>query len=272
MARADRWGVFSDYRCLKEVLNLILSAHQPQYLGYLGFYHKIMLSDVFVILDDVQYERGSYVARNKIKTQQGELMLTIPLRMENHLNKTIRQMEIADDRWRKKHWQSIYNAYHRAPYWEEYKDIFDEFYNKYFNIGLINFLGMNKFSEAIYYLTLGLINLLKIDTKIVQQSHLDIERIGHKQELILNLCKHFGADTFIFGSQGHNYADVELFKQHGIRCVFQDYQHPVYPQQWGEFMPYMSVIDLLFNCGADKARELITQSNLSREELLNGYR
>jgi hypothetical protein len=237
---------------------MILCATQSAYIPWLGFFHKAMLADVFVILDDVQFERNSYTNRNKIKTQQGEQWLTIPLKMEGHLNKTIRQMEIADDRWRKKHWQTIYNAYHKAPYWKQYEGFFDGFYST----------EHMKLIHMTEYLTRWLFKALDINTRVVRQSDFNIT--GHKQDLILNLCKHFNADTFIFGNQGREYADVELFRQQGIKCYFQDYQHPAYPQQWGEFVPNMSIIDLLFNVGADRARAIIQEGNTTKSELLEG--
>jgi hypothetical protein len=238
-----------------------LTAMQPAYLPWLGFFHKAMLADVFVILDDVQFERNSFTNRNKVKAQQGEQWLTIPLKTVGHLDKTIRQMEIADDRWRKKHWQTIYNAYHKAPYFKEYAGFFEAFYRR----------EGRSFIEQVCFMQYILLDFLGIKTTIKYQSSPEFKGItGHKQELILNLCKYFNADTFIFGSQGRNYADVELFRQHGIRCYFQDYQHPVYPQQWGEFVPNMSIIDLLFNVGANRAREIIKEGNTTKSELLEG--
>jgi hypothetical protein len=235
---------------------MILCATQPAYLSWLGFFHKAMLADIFVILDDVQFERNSFINRNKIKTSDGPQWLTIPLKMDGHLDRTIKDMEIADDRWRKKHWQTIYNAYHRAPYFKEYEGFFDRFYST----------EHMKLIHVTEYLARWLFEVLDINTKVVQQSDFNIT--SHKQDLILNLCERFDADIFIFGSQGREYADVGIFKQHGIKCYFQDYQHPTYPQQWGDFVPNMSIIDLLFNVGADRAREIIQEGNITKSKLL----
>jgi hypothetical protein len=88
------------------------------------------------------------------------------------------------------------------------------------------------------------------------------------------MCKKLGADIYIFGSQGENYADKGAFEQAGIKLYFQKYNHPVYPQQWGrEFMPCLSVIDLLFNVGSTAAKDIIIQGNMSKEDLIHecGY-
>lgn len=94
---------------------MILSAHQPAYLPWLGYFHKIAISDVFVILDEVQFEKNSFINRNKIKTSNGSVWMSVPINIDGHMNKTIRDMEISNKfNWRKKHWKSIYLNYKKA--------------------------------------------------------------------------------------------------------------------------------------------------------------
>ena len=98
---------------------MILSAHQPAYLPWLGYFHKLAVSDGFIILDNVQFEKNSYINRNKIKTPSGESWLTIPVKMREHLNKSINEMEFADFKWQKKHFNSIIMNYKKSLNYNE---------------------------------------------------------------------------------------------------------------------------------------------------------
>jgi len=229
---------------------MTLSAHQPAYLPWLGYFNKIARADVFVILDDVQYEKNSFINRNRIKTPQGVQWLTIPVHGGGR--PLIKDAQIAGDRWRGKHWKAIEQNYRKAPCFEEFADTIKEVYC------LPPPYLWTKLKDVLYPLAIMLKSMGFEHARICEQS--DIGVGGHKQELILNLCKHFGADRFLFGSEGRGYADVEWFRERGIEIEFQDYHTPEYPQLYGEFVPDLSVVDALFNVGAEETRRLICES------------
>jgi hypothetical protein len=237
----------------------ILTAHQPAYLPWLGYFHKIALAHEFVLLDAVQFEKNSFTNRNKIKVSNGEAWLTIPLEMKGHISKNINEMRIDEKSdWRKKHWNSLLMNYKKAPFFAQHSDFFESYYRE---------TRSSDLSEFIKVSTTYLLNELQIKPVYNELAALEVQ--SKKQELILDLCKVTGSNLFVFGSQGKSYADLEYFKSHNVGCYFQEYHHPEYAQLWGGFKPYMSVIDCLFNHGSQRTAEIIFENNITQNELLN---
>jgi len=235
---------------------MILTAHQPVYLPWLGLFHKIALSDAFCYFDGVQYQVKDWNNRNKIKTQSGEIWLTVPVLTKGYREKKIKDIEINNSvDWRKKHWKSIWLNYKKAPYFDKYADFFEDTYKKDWKY----LAELNGYMLKWFIKTLG----LKID--YYKASELDFK--GYKQDLVLDMCKKLKATLYIFGALGKDYAKEEDFLRQGIKIHFQDYKHPLYPQLFGEFRPYMSIIDLLFNCG-DKSLDILMSGNISKNDLL----
>ncbi|MDR2438718.1 MAG: WbqC family protein [Planctomycetaceae bacterium] len=229
---------------------MILSAHQPAYLPWLGYLHKIAICDIFVILDDVQFEKNSFTNRNKIKTPQGEHWLTIPVQNKSHLEKVISQLEIDNKTsWRDKHRKTISQIYKKAPFYKEFADWLEKIYSQEWT----NLVDLTEQMNDHFLKQIG------ITTKLIRQSELNCSK--KKQELILELCEKTKADIYISGSLGKNYIDPQYFTDHGIRIYFQEYHHPAYPQLYGEFLPYMSCLDLLMNVGEKQALEIIFEGN-----------
>ncbi len=106
---------------------------------------------------------------------------------------------------------------------------------------------------------------LKIDPNTKKLSELSIE--SKKQDLIIDLCKKTDSNAFVFGAMGKNYADKALFDSNGISIYFQEYKHPSYAQLWNDFVPYMGIVDALFNLGAERTKELIFEGNITKKEL-----
>ena len=229
---------------------MILTAHQPVYLPWLGLFHKIALADLFCYFDIVQYQRKDYNNRNKIKTSNGELWLSVPVESKNHLSKNVSKILIVQDNWVKKHLKSIELNYKKTPF---FKDYFPE----------LQSILINDSKDSLGYLNLKLLEYfmecLKIDTPIVKASDYSFEGIG--SDLVLDMCVKLGADNYIFGEQGKNYADVKAFKEAEIVVEFQNYIHPIYRQMGRDFLPYMSIIDLLFNEG-DKSYDILMSNNI----------
>ncbi|MFX1444616.1 MAG: WbqC family protein [Promethearchaeota archaeon] len=239
---------------------MILTAHQPAYLPWLGFFHKMAISDKFIILDAVQYQKNYFTNRNLIKTAHGETWLTVPVLTSGHLDKTIAEMKINNNtNWRKKHWKTIELNYRRAPFFEKYRDYFESLYQKKW-INLIDLLYENiKF----------FVKELEIDIKIYLQSEFTFKKT--KQELILEMCNYFDSDLFVFGKDGKRYADLDYFKENNRKIYFQDYKHPTYPQLYEKFISKLSIIDLLFNVGSKKAMGFIMKENATKKDLIKRF-
>jgi len=224
---------------------MILTAHQPSYLPWLGLFHKVSLADEFVHLDVVQYQPEEFNNRNRIKTSRGSKWLSVPVLRRGYLNKAIIDIQINNKLpWARKHWKTIKQEYGKALYFDKYASFFESVYSRDWNM-------LVDLDENIFR---WLLETLGIEIKWHRAS--DYKFGGRKQDLILDLCDKFGADTFLFGSLGKDYVDVEKFERAGISVVFQDYKHPTYPQRHGEFLPNMSIVDLLFNCG-DASYEIL---------------
>jgi hypothetical protein len=218
---------------------VILSANQPYFFPFPGFFYKAYLSDIFVILDDVQFPRGTtWITRNRFKNDQGSLWLTVPVKKKGLGLQKIDAVRICHDgRWPKKHLESLKNAYSRAPYFEDH-------------MGFLEALGSIKF-EKLIDLNLGVIHYLmqelKIGTKVVLSSELGVPSTG--TERLIEICRKMGASRFLAQSPAQKYLDADRFADAGIRLT--QFKQPVliYPQLWGSFIPNLSALDLIFNCG-----------------------
>lgn len=216
---------------------MILTAHQPAYLPWLGLFHKIALADVYCILDTTQFEKNSFTNRNKIKTQSGPVWLTVPVEMKDHLSRPVLETKIVQNGWSRKHVASIKHAYHRAPYFDEYFPELQVLLERPY----ARLADLTADTLKLFLRQLGM------RTPIIHAADRDFS--GSKTGLIADMCAKLGADTYIFGSLGKDYADVAMLERAGIRAYFQEYAHPQYAQQFGAFVPNMAIIDLLYNEG-----------------------
>ena len=230
---------------------MILTAHQPVYLPWLGLFHKIALADKFCIFDIAQYQTKDFNNRNKIKTNAGSIWLSVPVESKDHFQKKICDIRIVQNGWNRKHVKSIQLAYKKAPFYQDYIEPLE-------NILMTPFVFLTELNSAILYFCL---EALGITVPIVKAS--DYEFSGAKSDLVLDMCLKLQASHYIFGAQGKNYADIPSFEKNLIALTFQDYVHPRYPQLHGDFEPYESVIDLLFNVGP-QSRAVLMSGNLQR--------
>jgi len=236
-------------------MTVVLTAHQPLYLPWLGFFHKVAMSDTFCLWDDVQFAPNDFMHRNKIKTATGETWLTVPILMHGHREKMILDMHIDNTQvWGRKHWKSIYFNYKNAPYFESYCNFFEGVYDK----------KWDTIADLDEYLLRYLLKELGMSVKFLKASELAFE--GKKSDRVLDMCVKLGASAYIFGQMGRDYANMADFEAKGIKVYFQEYKHPAYAQLYGEFISHLSVIDLLFNHG-EKSYGLLMRDNLNRDEL-----
>jgi len=214
-----------------------VSIHQPMYLPWLGLFDRIQQSDVFVLLDNVAYSKNYFINRNKIRTKDGWLWLTIPVSTKGAFGQEIKDVNISDSNWQKQHWKSIFFSYQKAPFFKDHADALRELYAEPYK----------KLIDAIEAFLLYLTTNFGIKTKIIKASTLNTTE--GKEALILNICKSLSADQYLAGPDSRNYLNLELWRENNIAVEFHDYEHPIYTQVHGEFEPFMSAIDLLLNQG-----------------------
>jgi hypothetical protein len=217
---------------------MILAAHQPAYLPWLGYFNRIKRCDVFVFLDSVQFETNSFINRNLIKTAAGPLWLTVPVLHKAHIGNTMRETQIDNARdWRKKHLRSIEQSYRKAPFFEECFPRLETLYQAKFDL----------LADACWHHLAFWLQELRLVKRIERSSMLPV--LSKKSELILDLCKHFGADNYLSGALGRGYLQLGDFAAAGIAVEFQDYVQPVTPQMHGAFAPNLSIVDAWMNLG-----------------------
>lgn len=217
---------------------MILTAHQPVYLPWLGLFHKIASADTFVSFDEVQYLPRDWNNRNKIKTASGAIWLTVPVLTKGHREKPIREIEINNrEPWRRKHWNAISLNYRKAPFFAQYEEFLRSVYQR----------EWQWLWELNEHMLRWFLEVLGINVRFLRASELGL--VGAKSDVVLDMCRKLGAKTYIFGALGRDYARVEDFQRAGIEVVFQEYRHPEYSQLHGAFISHLSLLDLLFNCG-----------------------
>ena len=215
----------------------LVAVHQPQYLPWLGYFDKMDQSDVFCLLDTVQYKKNEYQNRNRIKTDKGWQWLTVPVTYR--FPQRILEVEIhAGETWRRKHLEAIRTHYRKAPYYELHIGRLEAFFEQ-------NRQKLVDVNEACVRL---LMELCGIECEVVLASQLDVES-DHPTGRLIEIVRLLGGDTYLAGKDGAKYMEIEWFRQKGVGLLFQDFAHPVYPQCYGAFEPCMSLLDLLFNCG-----------------------
>ncbi len=232
---------------------MIITIHQPEHLPWLGFFNKLSKADKFVILDSVQFEKNYFQNRNKIMVAGNAQWIGIPVLSEGHMSGTIATTKIAkqtNPKWRQKYMQTIKINYAKHPFFNEVFPILEEALSvDEDNMCEINIAIIKGFSKALGF-----------NPEFIRSSELSVS--GMKSDLILDICKEVGAATYIAGPSGRDYLDMKSFADEGIEVVFNDFNHPKYPQRKAtEFIPYLSALDLFMNCGFEESARIIVEGN-----------
>jgi hypothetical protein len=218
---------------------MILTTHQPIFLPWPGFFFKAAHADCMVLLDDVQFPRGKgWLNRNRLKSENGTVWLTVPVWKKGRGLQSIRNVEICNGReWRRKHLRCIRQNYANAPYSDEYITAIDSIYGKDhalladFNVDLVRYF----------------LKELSIDTELLRQSDLGIE--GGGTDLLIGICERMDADRLLIFPATEKYLDIAEMNRRGIDIRTIRFRPPVHPQLWGEFIYNLSIVDMLLNCG-----------------------
>jgi len=205
-----------------------VAIHQPNYLPYLGFFHKMALADTFILYDTAQFSRNDFHNRNRIKTPEGSSLLTVPFKRRGLL--PIRAIEIdSAGGWNLKHWKAVNANYARAAHFVSYREELKKMYEEVSTqLASVN----EKFIRWIA-------GEWGIQPRILNASD-PSERLAH-------MVREVGGDTYVSGVGGLEYLAAGAFR--GLNLLLQDFRHPEYPQLWGPFVKNLSSIDLLLNVG-----------------------
>ncbi len=212
---------------------------QSNYIPWKGYFDLIRAVDELIIFDDMQYTRRDWRNRNKIKTPNGPLWLSIPVQTKDKYFQAIRDTKTSEPGWNKRHWKTLVTNYAKAPHFNTYKNVFEELYlspqSDYLSIINITFIH-------------AICRLLGIQTHISQST--DYETADGKTERLISLCKQAGATSYLSGPSAKGYIDAALFTDEKINLHYADYSnYPTYPQLYPPFEHGVSILDLLFNAG-----------------------
>lgn len=218
---------------------MIAAIHQLHYLPWLRYLEKIARSDVFVVLDDVQYTKNGFQNRNKIKHAGGWMYLTVPVK--HRANQRLDEVEIAPDKkWAARHWHALQSNYGRAPYSEEHAEALSQILHRpRTHLDSLNW-------ELLCYLC----RAMGIETRLVRSSELKTR--GEATERLVEICHAVGADRYYSGSYAAQaYLDARALQAAGIQVLLQEWECPEYQQRFPQagFIPDLSGIDLLLNEG-----------------------
>lgn len=225
---------------------MIVAAHQPLYLPWLGYLDKLAGADLFVVMDDLQYEAQNFQNRNRVKLNNGAGWLTVPLERGHQsdliCDKRIRNDANPKEHWQRRHWASLQIHYGRSPFFARYAPELEEVYTRRW--------------ERLVDLDLHILELARrwygITVPIVLSSSLGLD--GQRTDRIADMCRKVGAKVYLSGRGGSvDYLDQTTLARAGVTVAWQSFTHPIYPQRYPElgFVPKLGFLDALFNMGPD---------------------
>jgi hypothetical protein len=225
---------------------VIVAAHQPAFLPWLGYLDKMARADLFVVVDCVQYEAQNFQNRNRVKRQDGAGWLTVPVRHGSRADVVADKRICSESNprhcWQRRAWRTIEIHYRRAPFFARYADELRDVIVRPW--------------ESLVDLDVATIELarrwLGISQPMVRSSTLNLQ--GAKTDRILDLCRKVNASGYLSGAGGSaGYLDVPQMKRAGVDVTWQQFVHPAYPQRYPHlgFIPNLAFLDVVLNCGPE---------------------
>jgi len=238
---------------------MILSGHQPNYWPYPGLVGKVLMSDKFIFVTKVQFDKKSWQNRNRIRVKDGWIWLTVPVLTKGKFDQNICDVEVnnEDANWMEKHYKSIELNYKKAPYFKLYRDFLADLYNREWKL----------LSDLDIYIMKFLLNELDIKTEILYDKDYNFE--DKKTEFLVDMCKKTGCDTYLSNKGSQAYVDLDVFRNKGTNHIYIDYFGKEYRQQYYGFEPNLSILDMLLNCGRELTREILADKNNYKFSELN---
>lgn len=224
--------------------------HQPHYLPWLGLIDKIDRSDLFIMLDTVQFERRGWQNRNYVGGHGKPVLLTVPVAQASREERILDKRIDNTQKWSTKHYRALAeHCYRKAPYWGDFRDEIVHLYET----------EWEDLAELAIATTRLLMRGFGIDTPILRASELG-DFPGRKSELLAQICAKAGANTMLSGDGARDYLDPDIVHRHGVDIEWQGFRHPEYRQHTrgsaDAFVPRLSAIDLLLNAGPDSLHVL----------------
>lgn len=225
---------------------------QPTYLPWIGLFDLIDQSDVFVFYNDVQYVKGQWDSRNRIKTANGETFLTAQIK-KSPLNTAHNKIELVNNKpWKKKHLKTLYYTYQKTAHFKEVYQFLEEVIKK-------ECVYLSEFNEHIIK---KISNKIGIKANFVQSSSLN-SKDGIKDKRLVSICKELDCKTYLSPIGASSYIEEKNpggeFTKNNIALLYQNYEHPKYNQFFGEFVSHMSIVDLLFYEGFKNTLKIIRE-------------
>lgn len=226
-----------------------IAIHQPHYFPWLGYLDKMAKVDKFVLLDDVQLTDKSNMFRNKFLSKSGkDKYLTVCFTKKGYMEKPYREVELNKSiNWQKDHINFILDNYKKSNYfeeiWERISPLFNKEYRYLCDVSIDSLLLLKE--------------IFGISTEIIFQSNLSYDIQSKKNDLVIDICKVMNANQYLSGNGARKYMKLDLFEENNINVAYQQFEHPIYSQcNSVNFMPNLSALDILFNCGIEKSREI----------------
>ena len=216
---------------------------QSNYIPWKGYFDLVHDAELFIFYDDLQYTKNDWRNRNKIKAGNGAEWMSIPVGADS--NRLICEVEIPDKTWQIKHWKTLQYNYSSSPYFRLYRTFFEDLYlgEKWANLSILNQHLIRRIA----------VDFLGISTVFEDSRQYNLS--GQKQDRLLELLNKAGATRYISGPAAKGYVEPSRFVEAGIDLVWKDYSgYPKYSQRFPPFEHGVSILDLLFNVGADAPR------------------
>ena len=221
-------------------MSKVIAVHQPNYLPWIGYFYKMFHSDVFVLFDSTQYSKKSWINRNRIKTPKGPSWLSVPVMISKGHKQRINEIEVCNQfNWRNKHLKTIQNFYSSTPFFKYYKDEIENIYGQRY--------------DKLITINLKIVNMIRkwlnIDNDLVLSSELNLHDEDNNN---LGICKNLAGDVYLSGDGSDGYLNEGDFTENDINITYTSFTSPSYRQLFGENVDNISIIDMLFNNGADE--------------------
>ena len=225
-------------------MNKKLALVQSNYIPWKGYFDLINLVDEFVLFDDAQYTRRDWRNRNRIKTSSGLGWLTIPVEVKGKYFQRINETVISDPDWSRLHWKTVTHSYSKAPFFHEYRELFENLYR-----GAVD----RHLSQINHRFIVAICEMLGITTKISWS--MNYKLVPGKTARIVNLCEQAGATEYVSGPAAKAYMEEDLFRAKDIAVSYVDYSdYPEYHQLYPPFEHKVSIVDLIFNEGPNASK------------------
>ncbi len=221
-----------------------VAVHQPNYIPWLGYFAKLASADIFIFLDDVQLPQGrSYVHRTKIHAPSGGAWLSAPIRREER--QRIMDVRFADADWRRRHQATLFHTYRKAPFFDPVMRLVETIYA----------LETDSLARFNMNAVVRIAEFLGLSCRFELSSAFGVAMCS--DDRLIELVKVVGGGTYISGAGGQNYQHPEKFEAAGIGLCVREYRpRPYHQSQQGDFISGLTVLDALFNLGADAVLQL----------------